>query len=106
LQLPSKTEQATVSCLMLVNLITMTQDFFIQKQEMLNKAHARVKNLIEKYKKDLRQKPEDPSFEDKNGWDFNLLHDLEYRMEQRLWDNWSAHKDWCWDNVGLNIYSL
>lgn len=35
---------------------------------------------------------------------WNDLHDLEYRLNDRLWDNWSAAKSAHWDKHGFNVY--
>jgi len=37
---------------------------------------------------------------------WNDWHDLKYRLEDRLRDNWSAFCDWHFDEFGFNAYNL
>ena len=68
------------------------------KSERVWKAIDRVNRLIDKYKKDL------PEWEKLHSWDFNLLHDLEYRLVDR---SRQIHSEYCsfnWDKYQFNAY--
>lgn len=36
--------------------------------------------------------------------DWNKWHDLQYRIEDRIYQNYSDYKDWHWDTFGFNTY--
>jgi len=40
-----------------------------------------------------------------DSWNWNNWHDLQYRLEDRLRDNWSAYHDWHWNKFGFNAYN-
>lgn len=71
----------------------MDQKFFAAQEAALLAALARTRKLIARYLGKLT-----------GGWpyswDFNLLHDLEYRLEQRLTQMWAAYFDWHFATFG------
>jgi len=71
-----------------------TAEQFKAKETKLNKALKRVQDRLAFY---LQTKDQDHP-------DWNDWHDLEERITQRLWDNWSAFKDWHWEKFGFNVY--
>ena len=71
------------------------------RQQKVIVAIARVKALIEKYKEDLYK---EKSWEELHNWDFNLLHDLQERLEERANRLWSQFCDLNWDKYQCNAY--
>jgi len=73
----------------------MIKDFnyFKAKETSLKLALERVQLLLETYKSNPPQ-----------GDNWNLTHDLEYRIINRINDNLSDYFSWKWDNFGYNIY--
>ena len=67
---------------------------FKKKESQLQKAKAKCQAILELFKTGERK--------DVDNW--NLVHDLEDRIDERIGDNWSAFKDWHWDNFGFNTY--
>lgn len=86
--------------------------YFKKKESRINKAIDKVKAKLEEYaeygkKISLLCTSEDRCWKEEEHIpvkDWNLLHDLQYRLEQRQWNNWSEFKDWHWDNYGFNTY--
>lgn len=80
---------------------------FQREEALLNKAIERVKlrlKELEDYSNSfvgVRYESDEYKERTKN---WNNYHDLQYRLEERLWLNWSAYKDWHWDNFGFNTY--
>jgi hypothetical protein len=68
-------------------------NYFKAKETSLKLALARVQSLLESYKLNTPK-----------GDNWNLTHDLEYRIINRLNDNLSEYCSWKWDNFGYNIY--
>ena len=68
---------------------------FQEIEKRLHLALERTKKLLESYK---TNPPE--------GDIWNNTHDLEDRLNSRLWDNYSNFCAWNWDNNGFNVYSL
>ena len=69
---------------------------FLETQERLNIALEKVKAKLTAYS----QTPNEPH-EDWNNW-----HDLQYRLENRLHDNYCEFTTWHWDTYGYNVYSV
>jgi len=65
------------------------------------KVQARLAVLSSRTELSIEQQQQHP---DHKHW--NDLHDLEDRLNNRLWDNWSASKDAHWDAHGFNSYSF
>ena len=81
---------------------------FEKKEISLKKALERVKNRLQEHAEYSaaytgNDRPRDAVYQEKTKW-WNHFHDLETRIENRLWDNWSAFKDWHWDQHGFNTY--
>lgn len=72
----------------------MDQKFFAAQEAAIMAALARTRKLIARYLGKLTDKGWPYS------WDFNLLHDLEYRLEQRLARVWQAYFDWHYVTFG------
>lgn len=72
---------------------------FREKEARLFAAHARSAALLQKYLPQLR--PQWP-----HEWDFNLLHDLNGRIEARIHDHQRKYYDWHWDECGWNAYDV
>jgi len=70
----------------------------LERQTKALNAIERVKSLIEKYKKELM------TWEENYSWDFNLLHDLQYRLEERANEIWMEHGNWNFETKGFNAY--
>jgi hypothetical protein len=67
---------------------------FKEKETALNLALTRVQNRLKYYAENSSQ-----IFEDWNNW-----HDLEDRIKERLWQNWSNYKDWHFQTFQFNTY--
>ncbi|MEI7425149.1 MAG: hypothetical protein WCK10_03460 [Candidatus Staskawiczbacteria bacterium] len=85
---------------------------FEKKELTLKKALERVKATLKKYS-EFGEKVHLACVAENRYWtaeelakcpNWNDYHDLETRLENRLWDNWSAFKEWHWDNFGFNTY--
>jgi uncharacterized protein YukE len=70
---------------------------FKKKEEVLRSALQRVKDKLNEIADSFNS-----TGVPNPHWD--RFHDLEYRIEQRLWDNWSDFKDAHWDAFGFNAY--
>lgn len=83
----------------------ITPEIFTKTETRLKVAIAKVEAKLAYYAAENKKnnKPWGPAEEEKFK-DWNLLHDLQYRLESRLWDNYSAFTDWHWDNFGWNAY--
>ena len=68
--------------------------YFKKKESQLKRAKDRTQKILRDFSKGKRT--------DEENW--NLVHDLEYRIDDRIWNNWSEFKDWHWDNYGFNVY--
>jgi len=69
--------------------------YFQYKESLLNIALDKIKAKLQ-YFNDNKDNQE---FKEWNNW-----HDLQYRIEQRLWANWSEYKDWHWKTFDFNSY--
>lgn len=67
---------------------------FKDKETRLNLALTRVQNSLKHYAENSGQR-----FDDWNNW-----HDLEDRINERLWQNWSNYKDWHFETFQFNTY--
>jgi len=84
---------------------TQKPDCFKIKEVQINKALEKVKNKLQQFTDEAAKIPDKWTDADREHFkDWNLFHDLQYRLEQRLWHNWSSFKDWHWDNFGFNTY--
>jgi len=72
-------------------------DKYQKKQKRLNSALAKVQTLLTA----TEQRYQRTGIAAKN---WNALHDLEARIKDRLWENWSDHKNAHWDAHGWNAY--
>lgn len=68
---------------------------FKDKETRLNLALQRVQNRLKFYADNASTN----EFKDWNNW-----HDLEQRIKERLFDNWSSFKDWHFQQFGFNTY--
>ena len=66
---------------------------YLDKQENLNRAIERVKRMLMEHAMGIRG-PEQ----------WNLCHDLQDRLENRLYDNLSEYYDWHWKTYQWNSY--
>lgn len=71
---------------------------FIDKEARINKAIDKVKAKL-KYFADNSDTLPEVEREKWNNW-----HDLQYRLENRLTDNWSNYKAWHFDTYKFNSY--
>lgn len=71
------------------------------KENKLFKALERQKKLFERYKLDLYRKDK-KTFEQVHNFDFNLIHDLEYRLIERIQNNQSKFYSLHWDKYNFN----
>jgi HD superfamily phosphodiesterase len=80
---------------------------FKKKEAAINKAIDRVKKRLkelEEYSNSfIGVRYESEEYKERTKW-WNHYHDLQYRLEERLWANWSAYKDWHWEKYGFNTY--
>ncbi len=74
------------------------ETLFFLKQDELREAIERCECLEYKYRKHL------PNWKELYNWDFNLIYDLRYRLENRLKDLQSEYYSLHWDKHGFNIY--
>lgn len=87
---------------------------FKRKETRLNAAIDRVKAKLAEYAA-YGEKVHAACVAESRNWteadhapvkDWNQLHDLQYRLEDRLWDNHSAYQDWHWTVAGFNVYNF
>jgi len=71
---------------------------FIKKQDALTAALLRVKNRLEHYTKNTKGNCDFP--------DWNDWHDLEYRIEARLRENYSNYLSWHFEKFQFVAISL
>lgn len=80
-----------------------TFEYFTHKETILNIALLKVKGKLEWFNQESAKiegsTVDIPAFKNWNNW-----HDLQYRIEQRLWANWSEFKDYNWDKNQFNTY--
>ena len=82
-------------------------DYFKKKEKLIHKAIERVKNKLLWFKSESEKIPGYWTDENREYFkDWNLWHDLQYRLENRMWDNWSEYKDWHWDTYQFNTYNV
>jgi hypothetical protein len=74
--------------------MVMNKESFFKRQAHLFKALNRTKALIKRYI------PELTNWEDKYNWDFNLLHDLEERICERIIDLQCDYNQWHFNEYG------
>lgn len=78
---------------------------FIIKEALIKKAIERVENKLAQYNQEAAKIKGNWSNEDQQKFkDWNNWHDLQYRLEQRLWENWSNYKDWHYKKYDFNTY--
>jgi hypothetical protein len=89
-----------------------SQQTFLNKQTKIQRAIERVQKKL-KYFADqsnmMFERATNESQKDEaraliHNWKWNDHHDLEYRLEKRLEDNWSAFNDWHWETYQWNAY--
>lgn len=73
----------------------MKSAYFAAKVQHLTRALARTRRLIARYLRLLARTGGWPL-----AWDFNQLHDLEDRLEQRLRLVWGAYYNWHFTTYG------
>lgn len=71
------------------------------KQNRIIAAIERVKGLIKNYAEDLYK---EGGWDASHDWDFNLLHDLQERLEQRANEVHSQYCDFNWEKYQMNAY--
>ena len=74
-----------------------------EKETKLFKALERQKNLFNNYAKDLYRK-DGKTFENVHNFDFNLIHDLECRLIERIQETQSKYYSFHWDKYNFNAY--
>lgn len=86
--------------------------YYLDKQDQLNKALKRVTDKLELYKsvadRDFHNVYETLTEDRRNHyrdlftnvWKWNNWHDLQYRLENRLKDNYSEYCDWHFQKFG------
>lgn len=77
---------------------------FKQKEDNLNRAIEKVKAKLLFYD---QQSAKIKGFSDQDRLffrDWNNWHDLEDRLNNRLWENWSEWKEWHWNKFAFNYY--
>lgn len=75
------------------------------KETRLNKAIERVQNKLTQYSQEAEKIKGNWSSEDQQRLkNWNDWHDLQYRLEDRLKDNWSSYKEWHWEKFQFNTY--
>lgn len=75
---------------------------FFQKQNALFLAIERQKKVFNKYLPDLYKNG--VKWEQLHNWDFNLIHDLEERLKQRIEALQSEYYSFHWDKYEFNAY--
>ena len=79
--------------------------YFKKKEKLIRKAIERVKTKLNWFKSESEKIPGYWTDEHREYFkDWDNWHDLQYRLEQRLWNNWSEFKDWNWDTYEMNVY--
>ena len=83
----------------------ITPEIFTKTETRLKVAIAKVEAKLAYLKAENEKsvKPWGPAEEEKFK-DWNLLHDLQDRLESRLWDNYSAFSDWHFEKMGWVAY--
>jgi hypothetical protein len=82
-----------------------TPNQFLKTQNLLNIAIDKVKARLDYYSTERAKMPEMWTDEhERMFWDWNLLHDLQYRLECRLHDNYSKYQEWHFNTYGWAAY--
>jgi hypothetical protein len=76
---------------------------FFKKQNALFIALERQKKVFSKYLPELHRN-DGRSFEQVHRFDFNLIHDLEERLKDRVTDLQSKYYSLHWDKYNFNSY--
>lgn len=74
---------------------------FFDKQTKLFKALEKQEQVFNKYVEKLHKYPQ---FEKEFGFDFNLIHDLEDRLKDRVTSLQGKYYSFHWDKYGFNAY--
>jgi len=77
------------------------EKLFFAKQTKLFEALKRQEQVFNKYVEELHNYPD---FKKQFGFDFNLIHDLEDRIKERIEKLQSSYYDLHWDKYGFNAY--
>jgi len=88
--------------------------YFLDKQTKIQNAISRVQKKLnffseqsEKMFKNfdkMTEEEKDKARAKNNSLKWNEHHDLEYRLEKRLEENWSNYHDWHFDKYQFNAY--
>ena len=73
----------------------MDYNEFAAKEKQLFAALKRVKQILKEHSEGKRS-PDD----------WNKTHDLQYRIESRIWQNQSNYYDWHFKTYQFNSYSI
>lgn len=79
------------------------ETLFFDKQNALFMALERQKKVFNKYLPELHRN-DGKTFEERHGFDFNLIHDLEHRLKDRIEDLQSVYYSLHWDKYSFNTY--
>lgn len=95
----------------MINLsVTYTEinyDYFKAKERAINTALDMVKARLEHYKNESEKILGNWSDADRERFkDWNNWHDLQYRLEQRLWDNYCNYQSYCFEKHGISVYNF
>lgn len=83
----------------------MTAQYFISKQDSIQKAINRIQSKLEHYSNESAKIQGNWTDADRERFkDWNNLHDLEYRLTSRLSDNYSNYQQWHFDTFGWVAY--
>ncbi len=77
---------------------TIQEKDFLENERKLKSALSRVKRKLN-YFSDNRETLTEKDRENWNNW-----HDLENRLEDRIFQNWSDYKEWHFEENGFNVY--
>ncbi len=79
------------------------EDVLKKKETNLFKALERQKQVVHKYTPELNRK-DGKTFEEVHKFDFNLIHDLEDRIINRIQEMQSLYYSLHWDKYQFNAY--
>lgn len=77
---------------------TIHEKVFLENERKLKNALSRVKRKLNYFSNNR----ETLTKKDSECW--NDWHDLENRLEDRIFQNWSDYKEWHFEENGFNVY--
>ena len=92
-----------------------TPDIFLKKQNNLNVALLKIQAMEDNFKRIDQEITEQNNKGGRFYWTeeqikkiekWNNVHDLRYRIEERLWENYFKYQDWHFQTFQFSAYSF